>query len=213
VTTTSLAAGEAQVLRQHGFQPVDRQAFFQLWERPAPPMARMLYQADVVPSETDRINRLKAGYPLLDRAMVDQPVGQLQRPADPPVVNVVSRAYSKVEVAVRTSTDGILVLPDPWYPQWGVEIDGKPAKLLEVDHAFRGVKVPAGAHQVVFSYNDRTMQGGFVLSLLTVLGLVAVWAWSRRRRAVPAAGPQSEGDDTADPSPEGNGQVRDASER
>jgi Bacterial membrane protein YfhO len=213
VTTTALAAGEAQVLRQHGFQPVDKQAFFQLWERPAPPMARMLYQADVVPNETDRINRLKAGYPLLDRVMVDQPVGQLQRPADPPVVNVVSRAYSKVDVAVRTSTDGILVLPDPWYPQWGVEIDGKPAKLLEVDHAFRGVKVPAGAHQVVFTYNDRTMQGGFVLSLLTVLGLVAVWAWSRRRRAAPAAGPDSGDDDTASPGPDGNGQLRAASER
>jgi hypothetical protein len=219
VTTTSLAAGEVQVLRQHGFQPVEKQAFFQLWERPAPPMARMLYQADVVPNETDRINRLKAGYPLLDRVMVDQPVGQLQRPADPPVVNVVSRAYSKVDVTVRTSTDGILVLPDPWYPQWGVEIDGKPAKLLEVNHAFRGVKVPAGAHQVVFTYNDRTMQGGFVLSLLTVLGLVAVWAWSRRRRVAPAAGPDGDDDAgpgpgaAAGPGPEGNGQLRDASER
>jgi hypothetical protein len=212
VTTTSLAPSEAQVLQQHGFKPVEKQAFFQLWERPQLPMARMVYQADVVPSETARLLRLKAGYQLLDRVMVDQPVGRLETPTDKPAVNVVSRAYSKVDVTVRTSTDGVLVLPDPYYPQWGVEVDGKPAKLLEVDHAFRGVKVPAGSHRVVFTYQDRFMQGGFVLSLLTVLGLVAVWAWFRRRRAAPADGPDGD-EDTAGPSPEGNGQLRAGSDQ
>jgi Bacterial membrane protein YfhO len=184
VTTTSLAPNEQQILEQHGFKRAEQQAFFQLWERPALPMARMVYQADVVPSEPDRIARLKANYPLLDRVMLDKPVGSLQRPAANPVVNVVDRAYSKVEVSVQTPTDGVLALPDPYYPQWGVEVDGKPAKLLEVDHAFRGVKVPAGSHRVVFTYQDRAMQLGAVLSLLTCLGLLGGWLWllwSRRR--------------------------------
>jgi hypothetical protein len=188
VTPIAIAAAQGQVLQQHGFKPVERQAFFQLWERPPLPMARMVYQADVVPSETDRLARLRAGYPLLDRVMVDQPVGSLQRPATDPVVNVLARDYSKVEVSVRTQTDGVLVLPDPYYPQWHVKVDGKPAKLLEVDHAFRGVKVPAGAHQMVFTYQDRAMQAGFLLSLLTCLGILGLWVWSRRRapRAVEA---------------------------
>src|SRR6266487_1911986 len=188
VTPVPMSGTETDVLRQHGFAPVDKQAFFQLWERPALPMARMAYQADVVPSETDRLARLRAGYPLLDRVMVGQPVGSLQRPATNPVVNVLDRDYSKVEVSVRTQTDGVLVLPDPYYPQWHVKVDGKPAKLLEVDHAFRGVKVPAGAHQVVFAYQDRAMQAGFLLSLLTCLGILGLWVWSRRRapRAVEA---------------------------
>src|SRR6266536_3056764 len=147
VTPIPLKASEAQVLRQHGFQDVERQAFFTLWERLPPPMARMVYQTDVVPSEADRLARLEAGYPLLDRAMVDQPVGSLQQPTTSPVVDVTDRAYSKVDVSVRTATDGVLVLPDPYYPQWHVTVDGKPAKLLEVDHAFRGVAVPAGSHQ------------------------------------------------------------------
>lgn len=181
VTLSSMAPAEAQVLRQHGFEPIKQEAFFQLWERPAQPLARMAYQADVVPSATDRIARLKAGYPLLDRVMVDQPVGSLQQPATKPVVNVLSRGYSKVDVSVRTQTDGVLVLPDPYYPQWHVEVDGKPAKLLEVDHAFRGVKVPAGSHQVVFTYQDRAMQAGLALSVLTCLGLLGLWLWGRRR--------------------------------
>ncbi len=182
VTPIPLKASEAQVLRQHGFQDVERQAFFTLWERLPPPMARMVYQTDVVPSEADRLARLEAGYPLLDRAMVDQPVGSLHQPTTSPVVDVTDRAYSKVDVSVRTATDGVLVLPDPYYPQWHVTVDGKPAKLLEVDHAFRGVAVPAGSHQVRFTYQDRAMQVGAILTLLTCLGLLGGWLWLRRRR-------------------------------
>jgi hypothetical protein len=111
---------------------------------------------------------------------------------------------------VRPATEGILVLPDPKYPQWRVSVDGRPARLLEVDHAFRGVKVPAGSHRVVFTYQDRFMQGGFVLSLLTVLGLVAFWLWSRQRRRSPAGGPDADGD--AGPGPEGNGHLRDTAD-
>src|SRR6266542_3805038 len=181
VTPIPLKASEAQVLRQHGFQDVERQAFFTLWERLPPPMARMVYQTDVVPSEADRLARLEAGYPLLDRAMMDQPVGSLQQPTTSPVVDVTDRAYSKVDVSVRTATDGVLVLPDPYYPQWHVTVDGKPAKLLEVDHAFRGVAVPAGSHQVRFTYQDRAMQVGAILTLLTCLGLLGGWLWLRRR--------------------------------
>jgi hypothetical protein len=182
VATTALAQNEQEVLRQHGFKPAEQQAFFQLWERPALPTARMVYQADVVPSEKDRIERLKANYPLLDRVMVDKPVGSPQQPRTNAVVNVVDREYSKVTVSVQTPADGVLVLPDPYYPQWGVEVDGKPAKLLEVDHTFRGVKVPAGSHRVVFTYQDRAMQLGAVVSLLTCLGLLGGWLWFRRTR-------------------------------
>jgi len=205
VTPVPMSGTETDVLRQHGFAPVDKQAFFQLWERPALPMARMAYQADVVPGETDRLARLKAGYPLLDRVLVDRPVGSLQRPATNPVVSVLDRGYSKVEVSVQTQTDGVLVLPDPYYPQWHVKVDGKPAKLLEVDHAFRGVKVPAGAHQVVFTYQDRAMQAGFLLSLLTCLGILGLWLWTRRRASsAVAAGDQSPGDDGPGPGPGGH---------
>jgi hypothetical protein len=185
VTPTSLAPSETSILRGHGFAPVEREAFFQLWERPAEPVARMVYQADVVPSPAARIARLKSGYPLLDRVMVERPVGRLRTPATRPTVGAVRRDYSKVDLSVRTATDGILVLPDPQYPQWRVSVDGRPARLLEVDHAFRGVKVPAGAHRVVFTYQDRAMQGGALLSLLTCLGLVGVGVagWRRRRRS------------------------------
>ncbi len=180
-TPTSLSASEKQVLAQHGFRPAQQVAFFQLWERSAPPLARMVYQTDVVPNASDRVAKLKAGYPLQDRALVEQPVGSLQAPTTSPSVTVNKREGSVVRLSVQTATDGLLVLSDPYYPQWHVTVDGKPAKLLEVDHSFRGVKVPAGTHQVVFTYQDRAMQFGFLVTLLTCIGIVGVWFWGRRR--------------------------------
>jgi hypothetical protein len=181
--TGGLPPDQIEVLEANGFQVVQRDAWFLLWERPAPPLARMVYDVDTVPDPAERLARLQAGYPLLERALVERPVTGLRRPATPAAVQVVRRDQTRVRVSVRTGGDGLLVLADPWYPQWRVEVDGHPAELLRVDHALRGVRVPAGDHQVVFTYQDSALQFGLVLSGLTLAGLGGLWWWRRRRRA------------------------------
>ncbi|HSO54878.1 MAG TPA: YfhO family protein, partial [Actinomycetes bacterium] len=178
--TGGLPPAEIKVMERHGFRIVQREAYFLLWERPAPPLARMQYDVDVVPRPEDRVGRLQAGYPLLQRAMVEQPLGLLTKPTTSPSVQVVERHHTRVQVSVRTQRDGLLVLGDPWYPQWRVEVDGRPAELLRADHAFRGVRVPAGSHRVVFTYQDRALQAGLAVGLLTAAALAGLW-WRRRR--------------------------------
>jgi membrane protein YfhO len=182
--TNGLPPAEIAVMERHGFRVVQREAFFLLWERPAPPLARMYHALDVVPDPAARLARLRAGYPLGERAMVERPVDGLGRPAEPAEVRVERREHTRVEVSVDGDADGLLVLGDPWYPQWRVEVDGRPAELLRVDHAFRGVRVPAGSHRVVFTYQDRALQAGLVLSAVGALGLAGLWWW--RRRTAPA---------------------------
>jgi Bacterial membrane protein YfhO len=188
--TGGLPPAEIKVMERHGFRVVQREAYFLLWERPAPPLARLQYDIDVVADPAERVARLQAGYPLLERALVEEPVDGLARPAQPAQVRVERRDHTRVEVSVQTGTDGLLVLGDPWYPQWRVEVDGRPAELLRVDHAFRGVRVPAGSHRVVFTYQDRALQAGLLVSALTVSALAGLW-WRRRPRA-PGSGPGSE---------------------
>jgi Bacterial membrane protein YfhO len=180
--TGGLPPAEIKVMEGHGFQIVQREAYFLLWERPAPPLARLYHQVDVVADPAQRVARLQAGYPLGERALVEEPVAGLTEPDRPAQVRVERRDHTRVQVSVQTAADGLLVLGDPWYPQWRVEINGQPAELLRVDHAFRGVRVPAGSHQVVFTYQDRALQAGLAISALTVCALAGLW-WQRRRRA------------------------------
>jgi hypothetical protein len=182
--TGGLPPDQIKVLETRGFRIVQRDAWFLVWERPAPPLARMVFDADTVPDPAQRLARLQAVYPLLDRALVERPVPGLRRPATPAAVQVTGRDHTRVRVSVRTGGDGLLVLADPWYPQWRVEVDGRPAELLRVDHALRGVRVPAGDHQVVFTYQDRAFQLGLALSGCTAAGLAALWWWRRRRTTV-----------------------------
>jgi hypothetical protein len=181
--TNRLPPAEIKVLRDHGFREVDQVAYFQLWGRAPPPLARMHYEVDVVPSPEDRLARLEGGYRLGERAMVEEPVGTLRRPAEPPTVEVVERGRTRVRVSAETAADGLLVLADPWHPQWRVEVDGRPAELLRVDHTFRGVRIPAGRHEVVFTYQDRALWLGAAVALATCLALAGLWAVRRRRPA------------------------------
>lgn len=178
VTSEDLPASEQRVLEEHGFRNFRRVAYVDVWERPQPPLARMQYAVDVMPSASDRVARLKAGYPLLDRAMVERPVQVGQPRATPSVDARVGR--SRVSVSVTTDAPGVLVLADPWYPAWRVSVDGRRSELLRVDHAFRGVRVPAGTHTVVFSYWDQRMLVGAILAVVTVLALLGWWLLRRR---------------------------------
>ena len=159
---------------------MERAAYFLVWERPAPPLARMYYDLDVIADPAQRVARLQGDYPLLQRAIVEEPIGPLAKPNRPPAVEMRTRDQTRVEVEVQTAAEGLLVLADPWYPQWKVSVDGRPAELLRVDHAFRGVRVPAGNHRVVFSYEDRALQAGLVVSVVSALGLAGLWLWRRR---------------------------------
>ena len=61
-----------------------------------------------------------------------------------------------------------LVLADLAYPGWRATVDGRSADVLTVDGLFRGVVVPAGAHEVELRYRPLSVRVGALLSLLAV---------------------------------------------
>jgi hypothetical protein len=79
-----------------------------------------------------------------------------------------SRANA-VECSVDLSRPGVLVLLDLDYPGWTVTVDGQPAESLRIGNLFRGVKLEAGTHQVVWSYRPRSVLIGAVISMFTLL--------------------------------------------
>lgn len=90
----------------------------------------------------------------------------------------------RVEVAVQSSAPALLVLTDTYFPDWSAAVDGAPATVMPTDLAFRGVFVPAGSHQVSFTYAPTSFRVGVAMAV-AALGFLALLMW--RLRGVPRA--------------------------
>jgi hypothetical protein len=96
---------------------------------------------------------------------------------------------NRVVLSPDGDTPGWLVLTDIWYPGWVCEVDGTPAKIHRANYLFRAVRVPAGRHEVVFRFEPKSYQRGFVISVCSIvvivgLGLAAALGATRGCRAL-----------------------------
>ncbi|HVM01845.1 MAG TPA: YfhO family protein [Acidimicrobiales bacterium] len=91
----------------------------------------------------------------------------------------------RVSVAARARGPAVLVVSDTWFPGWQATVDGEAAPVLEVDHALRGVAVPAGEHRVELRFRPASFRAGAALSVATALavGVAAAGVAAARRRA------------------------------
>jgi hypothetical protein len=81
---------------------------------------------------------------------------------------------SKVTIAAKMGCTGLVLLTDTYYPDWLADVDGKPAEILPVDLAFRGVIVPKGEHLVTMRYRPRSFYAGAILTFLGWIGAAAL---------------------------------------
>lgn len=59
-----------------------------------------------------------------------------------------------VEIEIDAPTDGFIILTDTFYPGWQANVDGKEIEILPALHAFRGVQVNTGKHNIEFRFNS-----------------------------------------------------------
>jgi hypothetical protein len=91
--------------------------------------------------------------------------------------------HERIEIAVRCTKLGVLVLADRMAPGWKVSVDGESKPTLTVDYLFRGVSVPAGDHTVVWSYEAPGFRSGLWMSggVAAMLVILMAVSFSRRR--------------------------------
>ena len=93
-------------------------------------------------------------------------------------VQLTRRRTDRLTVSAKLSCAGMLILAETYYPGWTSTVDGKPARLWEAWGALRGVVVPAGEHEVSFSYRPLPVYGG---AALTALGILLTTVVVRRK--------------------------------
>jgi uncharacterized membrane protein YfhO len=57
---------------------------------------------------------------------------------------------NEVKIVTENNGNGFLVISDVYYPSWHVFIDGKESRIVQTDHALRGIYVPSGRHIIIF---------------------------------------------------------------
>ena len=92
---------------------------------------------------------------------------------------------------IRTLADeaGYLVLADQFSPGWEARLDGSEVPVLRADFLFRGVRVPAGEHQVEFDYRPLPARIGLALSLTALAILAGLFGLGSRRPEHPTSCP------------------------
>jgi hypothetical protein len=93
---------------------------------------------------------------------------------------VVALQPTRMRVRVRCGAPCYLVTSDTTYPGWSATIDGTATPIYATDEALRGVRVPAGSHDVVFEYEARSLELGLAVSGLCLVLTVALSLALRR---------------------------------
>ena len=100
-------------------------------------------------------------------------------------VEFVSTRPDRIQLSVKASAPGFLVLTETVYPGWQCSIDGSRTTIQRADFAFQTVYVPAGTHEVIFEFQPRSLTLGSESSAAGLAGLVLVfigWIWRGRKK-------------------------------
>jgi hypothetical protein len=154
--------------------------------QPALPRARLVHRAVVVADEAESLAHVVAHAGEAATAAVVERGVAVPSLAEPPGRAVESATIAvdepeRVAIDVAAASPGLLVLTDTFHPGWEATVDGAPAAILRVDHAFRAVGVAAGPHRVTFVYRPRSMWLGLPIGGAAAFVVVGLLAGGRRR--------------------------------
>ncbi|CAN5902483.1 hypothetical protein BH23PLA1_BH23PLA1_32000 [soil metagenome] len=146
------------------------------------PRARLLGRPIYVEGEQAASTAVRElGRGMRDRVIVEDPDDPLDESAE-----VVGRAEitvdepERVVVETESETDAYLVLADTFDPGWTARIEGQPVPIRPAFVTFRAVFLPAGRHEVVFTYTPAGFWSGLALTLIGLVIALFFLLWSRR---------------------------------
>lgn len=99
-------------------------------------------------------------------------------------IRLVEQTPKLLRYESRSSTNGLAVFSEIYYPGWVATIDGKASDVIRVDYVLRGLEIPAGEHKIEFTFEPKAYTVGnkvtTAASWMIVLLLVGSIVWSVR---------------------------------
>ena len=90
--------------------------------------------------------------------------------------NLTEFSNTKISGNIQCNRDGLMYTSIPQNgSNWSVTVDGKKADIVLVGDCMIGVPLTVGNHQVTFAYNNSTFTVGLIISILSLIILIALW--------------------------------------
>ena len=104
-----------------------------------------------------------------------------------PVVSYSRLSPNKILVETNTSEPTVLVISEAWFSGWNVQIDGYNTSIGSISNLL-AVSLPTGKHTITFSYEPAAFEVGAVISLLSLLAVIAIAVpkplWKNRKPGI-----------------------------
>jgi uncharacterized membrane protein YfhO len=101
---------------------------------------------------------------------------------DSATVEITEYRSRHIAMKAYTSAPALMVLSEVYYPAgWKAFIDGSETEIYKTNSILRSVVVPAGAHEVVFSFDPPMYTAGYLITNVAwVIALLCI-AWGMWR--------------------------------
>lgn len=138
------------------------------------------------PSEVVEIMRQSAGFDPGSHAIVETEEPITIEPDTAAGVSVRSYNAKQISLHTKSATDGFLVVSEVYYPAgWKAEIDGEPLEIYKTNYVLRGMKIPAGDHEITMTFEPTSNIWGIRIArfghlLLLGFGIFAVYVNVKR---------------------------------
>lgn len=115
-------------------------------------------------------------------------------------VEFLSYQPNELRYAVSSDKGGVVAFSEIYYPGWTVTIDGQSAEPGRVNYVLRALKVPAGKHEVVFTFRPESVSTTNTLAVIAIVIIFLFFAgafalfFMKQRRVGKDSSPQSAGE-------------------
>ena len=115
-------------------------------------------------------------------AFVTGPAPKIEACEGAEPASILWRKGRSIRVKAALTCTGLLVLSQTYYPGWHVSVDGKETQLYEAYGFLQSTVVPAGVHEVTFTYRPKAAWWGAAITFLTLIAVGALAWFSKRQR-------------------------------
>jgi WD40 repeat protein len=105
----------------------------------------------------------------LEKAIVNGDAPQLPSGSENGKAEIFDEKHQSFKI--KTSSAGMVIISDTWYPKWKAKINGQDSKVYRVNNSMRGVISPSAGTEIEIYYDEGNIKSFLIVSLITLLGV------------------------------------------